>query len=292
MRRNYDPEGLDALLAAVAKDWLEAARDNPPELARLCAWLGITVEEAQRRMADTGIVPTWTGATCIVCGRPVQRGRRGRQGKYCGRACKARYLKQQRKERIMDFDAIETQAQQARANYEAQQQKVNEDRYLSAEGKQKKLVELEAVYRAQVGTAMERAAELIASERETAAAELRKAQAEAAQRERDLLGPQIVAGFLRSEVTGADGRDILRLVEEAPDDWTRGVLLRAGLVELRARARAEGAPEAALMRLERLAADPTTAKAQEKLRDLQARESQIRQWSPDREADLRRRYNL
>jgi hypothetical protein len=288
MNHDYDPDGLDSLVAAVAKQWLA---DCPAELALVCDWLGITSEEALRRQTDTGIVPTWTGATCVVCGRPVQRGRRGRQGKYCGARCKARYLKQQ-KERVMDFEEIEAARGKALETYEAQQAKVKADRYLSAEGQQKKLAELESVYRAQVGTAMERAAELIASEREAASKALKAAQTKAAAAERELIGPEIMAGFLRAEVTGVDGPDVLRMVENAPDDWSKAVILRAGLVELRAKARAEGAPSAALIRLEKLAANPETAKLEERLRLLATYEGKARQWDPDREKQLRQRFGL
>jgi hypothetical protein len=82
-----DPDGVMALAAAIARQWIH---EQPDELHVVAAWLGLDTHQLRRTARAEH--PGDGVATCRQCGArlPMKLGG-GRRREYCGDRCRRRY---------------------------------------------------------------------------------------------------------------------------------------------------------------------------------------------------------
>ncbi|HSN77309.1 MAG TPA: hypothetical protein VL334_19735 [Anaerolineae bacterium] len=80
-----DVGDIATLLAAVARQWVNDARNDDGELTALAAWLNMDPCELRRRLSERH---------CKTCGAtlPERTSKRGQQRVYCSAACHQKAL--------------------------------------------------------------------------------------------------------------------------------------------------------------------------------------------------------
>ena len=106
MLRDLDQDGALALLAAIARQWLKDARENPAELGNVADWLGLTPRELARRFEGRPALQAVNPArwrTCPACGQTLPDHNEsetgtGRRRLYCNDTCRRRAARMRRNE--------------------------------------------------------------------------------------------------------------------------------------------------------------------------------------------------
>lgn len=106
MLQDLDQDGALALLAAIARQWLKDARENPAELRDVATWLGLTPRELARRLDGRPALRPADPArwrTCPACGQTLpdhnaSETGQGRRRLYCDDTCRRRAARARRNE--------------------------------------------------------------------------------------------------------------------------------------------------------------------------------------------------
>ena len=194
----------------------------------------------------------------------------------------------------LDMAGLSGQRDGLNAAHEQQIARITGDKFLSDAGKADRLKAINDKHRADVLALIDGASGDLNSAEQRLIEGLERERAASAAGDLEVLGAPMLADLIARDLRGLETKEIIGAVQAAPrHPWTQRTMQALAVAELRERLRAgDVTADIPLVEMQRLAEPVSTAQKRAQLRQIAAQRAELRTWHPDRESQLRERFNL